>query len=46
MVKYELRNKCYNFCTNIIANGDKEKYLYESDIVDLLNWYEKELAKK
>ena len=45
-MKYELRNKCYDFCTNIMVDGDKEKLLYESEIVELLNNYEKELAKK
>lgn len=43
--KFELRNKCYNFCTNIMLNGNKEKAFYESDICDVLNSQNKRLMK-
>ena len=42
---FELRNKCYNFCTNIMLNGDKEKAFYESDICDILNSQNKRIMK-
>jgi len=43
--KFELRNKCYNFCTNIMLNGNKEKAFYESDICSILNSQNKRIMK-
>lgn len=42
---FELRNKCYNFCTNIMLNGDKTKAFYESDICSILNNQNKRIIK-
>ena len=35
--KFELRNKKYNFCTNILRTDNKEEFWYERDICQLLN---------
>ena len=34
---FKLRNKRYNFCTNIIDTDDPGVYYYENEIRDLLN---------
>ena len=34
---FKLRNKRYNFCTNIIDTDDPGVYYYENEICDLLN---------
>lgn len=45
MNHFELRNKSYNFRTNIMMDDDKEKILYESDICSLLNEYEEKIRE-
>ena len=36
-MKFELRNKRYNFLTNIMRADNKEQEWYEKDICDLIN---------
>jgi hypothetical protein len=37
MTTYTLRNKNYDFATNIITDNNKEQTLYETDIIQTLN---------
>ena len=37
MTTYALRNKQYDFATNIIKNNNKDEFLYETDIINTLN---------